>query len=50
MTPNEAHGVESGRPVHFNSLMELPAKIEQLLIDHGVTLHMVGKTSKYVAE
>ncbi len=50
MTPNDAHGIESGRAIHFNSLMELPAKIEQLLIDHGVVLHAVGKTSKYLVE
>ncbi len=28
ITPNEAHGIESGRAVPFNSLLELTAKIE----------------------
>lgn len=50
VTPNDVHGIEPGPAVPFNSLMELPGKIEQALIDNGITLHLVGKNAKYVAE
>lgn len=49
VTPNEAHGIESGDPRHFNSLMELPAAIERVLIENGIVLHPTGKQAKYLA-
>jgi hypothetical protein len=49
VTPNRAHGIESGQPRHFNSLMELPATIEQVLIDNGIVLHPVAKQAKYLS-
>ena len=36
---NEAHGIKPQRVTKFNSLMELPAVIERVLIDHGIVLH-----------
>jgi hypothetical protein len=48
MTPNKSHGIEPGPPVPFNSLMELPAKIEKVLIDNGIMLHLIGKNEKYL--
>jgi hypothetical protein len=48
MTPNKSHGIDPGPPVPFNSLMELPAKIEKVLIDNGITLHLIGKNEKYL--
>jgi hypothetical protein len=48
ITPNKAHGIEPGAAVPFNSLMELPAKIEKVLIDNGITLHLTGKGEKYL--
>jgi hypothetical protein len=48
MTPNAPHGIESGNGVPFNSLMELPSKIEKLLIDNNIKLHPVGKNAKYI--
>lgn len=52
VTPNAAHGIEPGdtAPIPFNSLMELPGKIEQALIDNGIILHPTGKVSKYIQE
>lgn len=49
VTPNDVHGIESSRARHFNSLAELPATIERVLIENGITLHAVGKTSKYLS-
>src|SRR3990167_311694 len=48
MKPNKSHGISSARPVPFNSLMELPAAIEKVLIQHGIRIHPVGKMRKYV--
>jgi hypothetical protein len=48
ITPNGPHAIESGRALPFNSLMELPAKIEQLLIANGIKLHTASKMEKYI--
>lgn len=49
ITTNESHGIEPGsRPRHFNSLMELPAAIERVLIENGITLHTASKMDKYI--
>lgn len=45
---NEAHGIEGGNPVTFNSLAELPAAIERLLIKRGIQLHRNQKSRKYL--
>jgi hypothetical protein len=43
-----AHALGGGRARPFNSLMELPAAIERVLMDHGVTLHARGKMRRYM--
>lgn len=43
-----AHARGGGRARPFNSLMELPAAIERVLLDHGVTLHARGKMQRYI--
>lgn len=40
---NKAHGLTSDDPIIFNSLLELPSKIEELLIREGITLHLSEK-------
>jgi hypothetical protein len=50
MDHNEAHGIRGGRPRPFNSLMEIPAAIEQVLIDNRVQLYAAAKTGKYIRE
>jgi hypothetical protein len=35
----DTHGIEPLSPIIFNSLAEIPAKIEKVLIDHGITIH-----------
>lgn len=48
MEGNEAHGIKPGKPRPFNSLMEIPAVIERVLIEHGVSLHRNRKLRKYI--
>src|SRR5688572_5474508 len=48
MQRKETHGIKSNKAIPFNSLMELPAVIEKVLIDHGITLHPSPKMRKYL--
>lgn len=48
LVANEHHGIESGNPVNFNSLAELPFAVEKLLIKQEITLHRGGRTQKYL--
>ena len=48
MQRNESHGIIPKYPRPFNSLMELPAVIEKVLIEHRITLHRVSKTKEYI--
>ena len=48
LRPNQSHGIEPSEPIPFNSLMELPAKIEELLIREGISLHTARKMAKYI--
>ena len=46
---NDSHGIkQSGNPIPFNSLMELPAKIEELLIREGITLRRNSNMRRYI--
>lgn len=47
---NAAHEIDPGKPIPFNSLMEIGAVIEQALIDHGIELHASPRMRKYVSE
>lgn len=46
---NDSHGIEPLPPIMFNSLAEIPVKIEKVLIDHGVTVHKSERMKKYTA-
>ena len=48
MERNESHGITPEYPRPFNSLMEIPAVIEKVLIQHGITLHCDKKMEKYI--
>lgn len=48
LNSNTSHGIKSGKPIPFNSLCELPAKIEDLLIEEEVTLHLNRKMRRYI--
>ena len=43
----KAHGIKSSN-LHFDSLAEIPSKIEELLIREGITLHPGAKMAKYI--
>ena len=45
-----AHGIKASEPIAFESLMELPAKLEQLLIREGITLHVGRNMGKYIQQ
>ncbi len=44
---NETHGIKATSPAPFNSLPELGAVIERVLIDHGIKLHPSTRERKY---
>jgi hypothetical protein len=46
--PNKSHGITPQNPVPFNSLLDVGAAIEKVLIAHGITLHPSRKMRKYV--
>ncbi len=45
---NPSHGIVPKDPIMFNSMAEIPAKIEKVLIDHGVTIHKSARMKKYM--
>jgi hypothetical protein len=47
---NDAHGIVARDPVPFNSLMEIPGKIEKVLIDHGIEIHPSNRMAKYIVD
>ncbi len=48
MERNRSHGIEPGSPKPFHSLLDVGAVIEQVLIDHGVSLHPSRRMVKYI--
>jgi hypothetical protein len=49
IAPNKSHGIVPEAPVPFNSLLDVGAKIEQVLLDHGVVLHRSSRMKKYIS-
>jgi hypothetical protein len=48
MEPNRAHDIPTGDPMPFNSLMELTAVIEKVLIENGITVHLSDRMARYI--
>jgi hypothetical protein len=46
---NKSHGIASSNPRPFNSLLDVGAVIEKVLIDHGIILHPGRKMQKYLS-
>lgn len=44
---NEAHGIIPGTPKPFNSLLDIGAVVEELLIEQGIVLHPSRKMTRY---
>ena len=50
MESNRSHDISPKDPIPFNSLLELGAKIEQVLLDHGIVLHVRStRMKKYIS-
>jgi hypothetical protein len=47
---NESHGIVSGNPKPFHSLLDVGSVVEGVLIKHGITLHCSRRMKKYMAE
>lgn len=45
---NLSHGLKKGNPIPFNSLLDLPGSIEQVLIRQGIILHSGSRSRKYL--
>jgi hypothetical protein len=50
MEANKSHGIAPKKPAVFNSLLDVGAVIEKVLIEHGVILHPSGKMRKYMRD
>lgn len=48
MERNTSHGITSGDPIPFNSMADIPAKVERLLIERGVTIHPSSRMRRYM--
>lgn len=44
---NRSHGIVPSNPRPFNSLLDVGAVIEKVLIDHGIILHPDRRMRKY---
>lgn len=48
MDANASHEIVPAKPVPFNGFAELPGKIEKVLIDQGIKIHLSGRARKYL--
>ena len=45
---NEAHGISGKDPLPFNGFADLPSKIERVLLNNGVKIHLSRKQRRYL--
>jgi hypothetical protein len=45
---NDPHGITPQEPVPFNGLIDMSSKIEKVLIQHGIKLHLSRHQRKYI--
>jgi hypothetical protein len=50
MERNASHGISPKNARPFNSIMQLPAIIEKVLIEHEIKLHAGDRTQKLLAK
>ena len=48
LSGNASHGIETTQPAPFNGFAELPRKIEKLLIDNEIKIHLSQRARKYL--
>jgi hypothetical protein len=46
--PNATHGIKSHKPRLFNSVLDVGAVIERVLIANGIVLHPSNRMKKYI--
>ena len=44
---NKTHGIVPIEPIPFNSLLDLPAKMEQLFLKSGIKIHLGRSSRRY---
>ena len=49
ISSNRSHGITPRTPVPFNSMADIPGKIEKVLIEHGITIHKGSREQRYMA-
>ena len=47
---NESHGLNQKSPIPFNSILDLPSAIADLLVREGVSLHANAKLRKLISK
>jgi hypothetical protein len=47
---NTSHDIVPGSPMPFQSLLDIGAVVEKVLIEHSILLHPSRKMRKYIAE
>jgi hypothetical protein len=45
---NTLHGIKAKRTRPFYTLADMPATVQRVLIEHGITLHPSGTQRKYL--
>ena len=48
VSTNHSHEIDASTPLPFNSMAELPAKIEKALITQGIKLHRDARSRKWI--
>src|SRR5262245_46994913 len=46
---NDIHGIVPKQPRPFHSLLDVGKAVEQVLLDHGITLHINSSMKRYVS-
>src|SRR5687768_2493629 len=49
MGANTSHGIKARKPKPFNSLLDIGAVVEAVLLAHGIQLHPSSRMRKYVS-
>jgi len=49
MEANKSHGIVPSNPKPFNSLLDVGAIMEKVLLEHGIVLHPSRRMTKYLS-
>jgi hypothetical protein len=45
---NKSHGISGKSPIPFNGFADLPSKIEKVLLEQGIKIHLSKKQRRYL--